>query len=219
MRPRSRPRPSGCTRRWRSSPRSARGTANQLTHLDAVATLADEQPDLDLRSTNIDALVARSGATVAPEAVAEAKVLQRVSRISADAEQGRLLLDQGIHSAHQVCHARARPARRPARRRRPHRAGGAHRVGHRPAPLRPGDHPPRRLPQRAEPGEPEGDRVVHVHRRRAAHPVRRRARPGDAVRARRRVRLLVVRVGARATGVPRRPAPLPRRACRRRPPA
>ena len=81
---------------------AARGTTNQLTHLDAVATLADEQPDLDLRFTNIDALVARSGATVAPEAVAEAKVLQRVSRISAGAEQGRLLLDQGIHSAHQV---------------------------------------------------------------------------------------------------------------------
>ena len=81
---------------------AARGTSHQLTHLDAVAALADARPDLDLRFTNIDALVARTGANVAPEAVAEAKVLQRVSRISADAEQGRTLLDQGIHSAHQV---------------------------------------------------------------------------------------------------------------------
>ncbi|MBE3200237.1 MULTISPECIES: Tc toxin subunit A-related protein [Parafrankia] len=81
---------------------AARGTNHQLTHLDAVATLADDSPDLDLRYTNIDALVTRSNATVAPEALAEAKALQRISRISADAEQGRLLLDQGIHSAHQV---------------------------------------------------------------------------------------------------------------------
>ncbi|QDP95438.1 hypothetical protein FOE78_05525 [Microlunatus elymi] len=81
---------------------AARGTNHQLSHLDAIATLADDSPDLDLRYTNIDALVTRTGAAVAPEAVAEAKVLQRISRISADAEQGRMLLDAGIHSAHQV---------------------------------------------------------------------------------------------------------------------
>ncbi|MET8354764.1 neuraminidase-like domain-containing protein [Micromonospora sp. NPDC005206] len=81
---------------------AGRGVNTQLTHLAEVQQFVDAEPDFDLRTSRIDAYAATHHVAVDDAVSGELKVLQRVRRIAPDASLGRVLLDQGIHSALQV---------------------------------------------------------------------------------------------------------------------
>ncbi|HZD00263.1 MAG TPA: neuraminidase-like domain-containing protein [Actinomycetes bacterium] len=79
-----------------------RSNQTQLTKVPQVQKLLDDQPELDLRTTNIDAFAASASLNVPEDVLTQTKVLQRVQRIAPNAAIGRALLDQRIHSASQV---------------------------------------------------------------------------------------------------------------------
>jgi peptidoglycan hydrolase-like protein with peptidoglycan-binding domain len=79
-----------------------RGTDHQLTQVPAVQQLLDDQPELDLRSVNLDKFAADHELNLADDVLGEARVMQRVHRITPTAEVGRALLDNKIHSAVQI---------------------------------------------------------------------------------------------------------------------
>jgi peptidoglycan hydrolase-like protein with peptidoglycan-binding domain len=78
-----------------------RGVAT-LENLDGVIAVLDKNPDLDLGETSVQQFVKQTGASVADEVAAEMSVIQRVQRISTDAETGSALIDDGIHHSMQI---------------------------------------------------------------------------------------------------------------------
>jgi peptidoglycan hydrolase-like protein with peptidoglycan-binding domain len=80
----------------------SRSNQTQLTKVAEIQKLVDDQPEFDLRMTNIDAFVGQANLNVPEDVLGETKVLQRVHRTAPNAEIGRVLLDQGIHSAANV---------------------------------------------------------------------------------------------------------------------
>lgn len=79
---------------------AGRSARTRLSKLAEVQRLLDERPGLDLGTSNIDAYLAQ--ATVPEDVRAEAKVMQRVRRVAPTAAAGRILLEQGVHSASHV---------------------------------------------------------------------------------------------------------------------
>ncbi|GFJ82142.1 neuraminidase-like domain-containing protein [Phytohabitans houttuyneae] len=81
---------------------AGRGARTQLAHVAEIQQFVDTQPAFDLRTSRVDAYTATNNLTVDDAVRGELKVLQRVRRIAPDATLGRVLLDEGIHSAFQV---------------------------------------------------------------------------------------------------------------------
>lgn len=80
----------------------ARSGGHALARVAQVQQVMDANPELDLRESNIDAFVAERHLAVEPDTLAEARVLQRISRIAPSATTGRLLVQNRIHSSAQI---------------------------------------------------------------------------------------------------------------------
>lgn len=82
-----------------------RGEAPGLARLDAIETLFDAHPDIDLKHDNLDqfarALNTR-GEPVDSAVLAEIKVLQRIHRITPSASVARAVLAESLHHAAQI---------------------------------------------------------------------------------------------------------------------
>lgn len=80
----------------------ARSANNPLPNIKSVQALMDANPDLDLRSGNLDIFVKQQSIDVDDETLTEARVLQRVHRIAPTAASGQVLLDNRIHNSAQI---------------------------------------------------------------------------------------------------------------------
>lgn len=74
-----------------------RSEDHRLTKVAEIQSLFDTQPDLDLRTTNLDKFVKEKQLNISDDALAEARVMQRVHRIVPTSAVGRALLDEKIH--------------------------------------------------------------------------------------------------------------------------
>jgi len=78
---------------------SAIGRSNKhsLKKIVDIGSLLDANEDLDLRKTNLDKFVKEKNLQVPKDLLSEAKILQRVHRITPSASVGKLLIDEKIH--------------------------------------------------------------------------------------------------------------------------
>ncbi|MGI5241937.1 neuraminidase-like domain-containing protein [Dactylosporangium sp. CA-139066] len=77
-----------------------RSGAGGLDMIDEISTLVDDNPDFDLRTSNVETFLARND--VSAQTPAQLRVMQRVQRISPAIEPAVALLDNGIHSSAQI---------------------------------------------------------------------------------------------------------------------
>lgn len=73
-----------------------------LDHLDGVATLLDENSELDLGKINVDTYVKKHALVVAPEVIREARLVQRVQRIAPEPAAGRAVIESRLHESRQI---------------------------------------------------------------------------------------------------------------------
>jgi hypothetical protein len=82
---------------------AAKRTQNhQFNKLDALEALVDDNPSLNLRENHLDSFIKANSLVLDEQTLDELKTLQRVQRISPTANAAAVLLDNGIHSAHQA---------------------------------------------------------------------------------------------------------------------
>lgn len=79
-----------------------RTRAGGLTRLDVIEQIVDENPDLELRVSNIDTFAAKKGLSLDRETRSELKVLQRVNRLAPTSDTATALLANGLHSSVQI---------------------------------------------------------------------------------------------------------------------
>ncbi len=77
-----------------------RSPANNLNSFAATQQVIFDNPDIDLRSVNVDTAFKDEG--LAAEVRTNLKAIQRVQRISPNASIGRALLENGFHSSAQI---------------------------------------------------------------------------------------------------------------------
>ena len=80
----------------------ARSDQHDLQKVPEIQQLLDAHTELDLRTTSLDKFVKESGVAIAEDVLGEAKVMQRVHRITPTATLGTTLLEAKIHSSSQV---------------------------------------------------------------------------------------------------------------------
>lgn len=73
-----------------------------LAKIGDISDLIDAHPDLDLRATNLDAFMQDNNLTLDAETLGEARVMQRVHRITPTSATGRALLEAQIHHSAQI---------------------------------------------------------------------------------------------------------------------
>lgn len=82
---------------------ATRRTANHpLKQLDALESLVDAHPSLNLRENHLDSFIKNNHLELDEELVEELKMVQRVQRIAPNANVAAALLSHGVHSAHQA---------------------------------------------------------------------------------------------------------------------
>jgi peptidoglycan hydrolase-like protein with peptidoglycan-binding domain len=79
-----------------------RSPNHALANVAKVQDLMDKNPDLDLRSSNIDGYVKAKNLVVDNKTLTGARVLQRVNQIAPSATTGRVLVENDIHSSAQI---------------------------------------------------------------------------------------------------------------------
>ncbi len=80
----------------------ARTGNTPLTNLKKVSDLLDSNPDFDLKTDNLDSLIATNNIAVDAAVLSEARVLQRVHRLAPNAAAGEVLLANKIHNSAQI---------------------------------------------------------------------------------------------------------------------
>ncbi|MFC0200716.1 Tc toxin subunit A-related protein [Paracoccus rhizosphaerae] len=80
----------------------ARSAANPLQNIQGVQAMMDAHPEFSLRDGNLDVFVAQQNIVLDEATLAEARVLQRVHRLSPTAVAGQALLDNRIHNSSQI---------------------------------------------------------------------------------------------------------------------
>ncbi len=76
--------------------------AGGLIRIDDIEKIVDENPDLELRISNIDVFAAKNGVSLDPETRSELRVLQRVHRLAPTSDTATALLANGLHSSVQI---------------------------------------------------------------------------------------------------------------------
>ncbi len=76
--------------------------AGGLIRIDDIEKIVDENPELELRISNIDTFAAKKGLVLDPETRSEFKVLQRVHRLAPTSDTATALLVNGLHSSVQI---------------------------------------------------------------------------------------------------------------------
>ncbi len=78
-------------------------TANhQLNKIDELEALADSYPNLNLKENHLDSFIKNNNLELDEQTVEELKTVQRIQRIAPNSNAAAILLDNGIHSAHQA---------------------------------------------------------------------------------------------------------------------
>lgn len=78
-------------------------TANhQLNKIDELEVLADNYPNLNLKENHLDSFIKNNNLELEKQTIEELKTVQRIQRIAPNSNAAAILLDNGIHSAHQA---------------------------------------------------------------------------------------------------------------------
>lgn len=80
----------------------ARNNNTPLANLKEVAGLLDSNPDFNLKTDNLDTLIHTNNLVVDAKVLGEARVLQRVQRLTPNAAAGEVLLANNIHNSAQI---------------------------------------------------------------------------------------------------------------------